>query len=107
MSRQLGVVRSYDDWLAIARARMCQLSITFETLDSLSGVASGYSAKLLGPNPSRRFGMMSFAAIIGALGIQLIAVEDADALARVQPRLVKRTRPRAQTHWRHRTSATA
>ena len=98
----LGIVRGYDDLLDVARARMTELSITFETLDSLSGVCSGYSAKLLGPNPSKRLGAMSFAAIMGALGIQLLAVEDAAALDRIRSRLVPRKQRRSESHWRHR-----
>jgi hypothetical protein len=96
MQGPIGTVRSYDDLLAVARARMAHLSITFETLDDTAGVAPGYSAKLLGPNPSRRFGTMSFGAVMGALGLQFIAIEDAAALARVQPRLVKRLYPPRQ-----------
>jgi hypothetical protein len=36
---------------------------------------------------------MSFCAIMGALGIELVAVEDPEALARVAGRLVKRLVP--------------
>ncbi len=83
MPEPIGTIRSYDDLLDVARARMAALSITFETLDAVSGVASGYSAKLLGPNPSKRFGVMSFSAIMGALGMQLVAVVDEEAIDRV------------------------
>lgn len=103
----LGIVREYADLLAVARAQMARLSITFETLDVVSGVQSGYSAKLLGPRPSRRFGRMSLPAIMGALGIALVAIEDADALARVRKRLVKRKMPPVRNHWRRRTRAAA
>jgi hypothetical protein len=44
----------------------------------------------LGPNPSNHFGPMSFCAVMGALGMKLVAVEDAEALAGVNSRLVKR-----------------
>ncbi len=102
----LGIVRSYDDLLAVARARMAALDVTFETLDAIAGVQPGYSAKLLGPRPSKTFGAMSFTAIIGALGLQLLAVEDRDQLARIGPRLVKRKTPRYR-HWRHQPSIAA
>ena len=107
MPEPLGVVRNYTDLLDVARARMAALSITFETLDAVSGVASGYSAKLLGPNPSKRLGAMSFAAVLGALGIELHAFEDQEALERLRPRLVKRRLRRVEHHWRHAPSATA
>ncbi len=86
---------------------MIELDVTFEVLDAVSGVQSGYSAKLLGPNPSKRFGVMSFSAIMGALGMQLVAVVDEAALDRLRPRLVKRRLRRVEHHWRHPTSATA
>lgn len=107
MTAPLGIVRTYDDLLAVARARMAQFSITFETLDAVSGVQPGYSAKLLGPKPTKRFGAMSYPAIMGALGIQLVAVDDANVLALLQHRLVKRQRPRVARHWRRRSDATA
>ena len=107
MSEPLGIVRSYADLLDVARRRMLELDVTFETLDAVSGVASGYSAKLLGPRPSKRFGVMSFAAIMGALGMQLVAVVDEAALDRVKPRLVPRQLRRVSHHWRHVSSATA
>jgi len=88
--RSLGTIRDYDDLLVVARARKAALRITYETLDVVAGVQIGYSAKLLGPNPTKRMGAMSFSAIFGALGLQLIAVEDSAALARVRGRLVPR-----------------
>ena len=101
----IAIVREYRDLIAAARVRMAQLDITFETLDTVSGVQAGYSAKLLGPEPSKGLGKMSFGAIMGALGIKLAVVEDAEALARVRDRLVKRrnARPREGKQYRLRT----
>jgi hypothetical protein len=90
---QIAIVKDYDDLLALARARKVQLGVTFETLDAVSGVQAGYSAKLLAPSPNKRFGPMSFGAIFGALGLQFVAIEDPDMLARIGHRLVKRQRP--------------
>jgi hypothetical protein len=86
----IAIVRGYDDLLSAARARMAQLDITFATLDAVSGVASGYSAKLLGPEPCKRFGEMSLGAIMGALGLKLAVLDDPEALAQVRDRLVER-----------------
>jgi hypothetical protein len=90
----LGVVRDYDDLLEIARNRMAQLQITFETLDSVSGCQPGYCAKLLGPMPSKRLGAMSLPAVLGALGMKLIAVVDDEQFAQIRDRLVRSKRPR-------------
>lgn len=96
----LGAVHDFDDLLAVLRARKEALDVSFETLDHIAGVQPGYSAKLLGPTPSRQLGRMSLAAILGALGLQLVAVEDADAMARIGRRLVKRKQTRVG-HWRY------
>ena len=88
--RPNAIVKDYDHLRAAARARMAQLQITFETLDAVSGVQSGYSAKILGPKPSRNFGPMSLSTIFSALGMKLVAVEDPEALAQIRHRLVKR-----------------
>lgn len=102
MAAPIGTIRSYDDLLALARARMAALNITFETLDAVAGTQPGYSAKILGPHPSRKLGHMSFAAIFGALGVEIRAYEDRAALARIRDRLVPRKLRRARRHWRHR-----
>jgi hypothetical protein len=107
----IATIRSYDDLIVVARARMDDaLEITFETLDHLSGVQSGYSAKLLGPGPDhcKTLGPVSFCAIMGALGMKLLAVEDAAAMARVRQRLVKRKyRSQSSSHWRQRPALAA
>lgn len=91
--RRIAVAREYDDVVAACRTRMGELGITFATLDDLSGVQSGYSAKLIGPEPTKNLGPMSFGAIMGALCMKWIAVEDPEALRRMRSRLSKRERP--------------
>jgi hypothetical protein len=106
----IATIGSYDDLIAVARARMDQLEITFATLDWISGVQSGYSAKLLGPGPDhcKTVGPISFCAIMGALGMKLLAVEDAEAMARVRQRLVRRKyRVPSSSHWRRRAAIAA
>jgi hypothetical protein len=39
---------------------------------------------LLGPVPIRRFGLLAIDCLLGATGIKLLAVEDADAMARIK-----------------------
>jgi hypothetical protein len=90
----LAVIKSYEDLLAVVRSRMIALDITFETLDVTSGVQIGYSAKLLAGRTRRRFGNVSLPSVLGALGLQLVVLEDPAALARVHDRLTPRMRPR-------------
>ena len=95
-------IRSYDDLIEVARRRMMELLITYETLDAVSGVQSGYGAKLLCPGRIKTFGPMSFCAIMGALGIKLVAVEDPAAVARLRHRWTRRqsTRTNRPDGWR-------
>jgi hypothetical protein len=84
----LAIARSTADLCEIFRQRVRDLNVSLETIDAVAGLPSRYSAKLLGPNPAKNFGAISFDALLGTLGLKLIVVEDADALARVRSRFV-------------------
>jgi len=66
------------------------LQISREALDEIAGLQSGYAAKLLAPKPSRKLGDMSMACMLPALGAKRVLVEDDDALAQINNRMVKR-----------------
>jgi hypothetical protein len=83
-------IHSYSDLLSVLRSRMVELDVTFETIDHVSGLQARYTQKLLGGVPSKRFGDISLAAVLGSLGVKLICVEDPAALAKVRDRLVPR-----------------
>lgn len=85
-SPAIGVCRGTNDLRAILRARFTELGVSFETVDHIAGLPARYTARLLGPQP-KRFGAISFDALLGAAGIKLIAVEDIEALDRVDARL--------------------
>jgi hypothetical protein len=86
-------VTHYTALLDAVRRRKSELNLSFEMLDALSGVQSGYSAKLLGPTPSKRFGEVSLGAILGALAIKIVVTVDREQEAR----MVNRWQPRAVT----------
>src|SRR6516165_6764087 len=88
--RELGTVRSYSELIQILRRRCDQLDVSFATIDSVGGLCENYSSKVLARHPCRLLGRVSFSAVLGALGVVLIAVEDPEQLARVKSRLVKR-----------------
>ena len=81
----LAIVRTTEDLRQLFRLRVTQLNISLETLDHIAGLPR-YSSKLLGPDP-KSFGPISFEALLGALAVQLVALEDTEALARIQRRL--------------------
>jgi hypothetical protein len=88
----IAAVRTADDLRVMFRDRIASLGITFETADAIAGLPAGYTAKLLGPEPMRRFGPVALEALLGATGTMLMAVDDPVALARVKKRFVHRRR---------------
>jgi hypothetical protein len=81
---------SYAQLLDVLRARKNELNISFETLDALSGLQNGYSAKLIGPSVTRRLGEVSLGCLLGALCLKLTVQPDPVALARIKHRLTPR-----------------
>ena len=92
----IAAVRTADDLRVMFRNRIVSLGITYETADEIAGLPAGYTAKLLGPTPLRRFGAISIEALLGATATKLLAVEDAEALARVKGLYVRRQRQLTQ-----------
>ena len=89
MPDQLGIVRSYDDLIAVMQTQRERLDLAYDTLEELAGLSFSCAPKLL-VGRKKCFGPMSFAALLGALGIKLIAVVDHEALEKVRGRLVPR-----------------
>jgi hypothetical protein len=97
----IAIIRSTEDLRQLFRLRVAQFNISLETLDALAGLPVRYSSKLLSHDPTRHFGAISFEALLGALALQLVALEDTEALARVQRRLVAAPLQRIDTNgWR-------
>lgn len=97
-ARELGTARSYDELQDILRARIDDLDVSRHTVDHIAGLPMGHTGRLLGPRQTKRIGHISLGALLGALGLALVVVEDLEALDRVRSRLVKRqsqqTRPK-------------
>jgi hypothetical protein len=87
-SAAMGVCRGSDDLRAILRARFTELGVSFETVDHVAGLPQRYTSKVLGVEPTRNFGQISLDALLPTAAIMLIAVRDAEALERIQSRLV-------------------
>lgn len=85
-------IRNYNDFVTALRTRADDLGATREQLDEVAGLASGYAAKLLAPGQPRKFGWKSFDAMLGALGLALIAVDDPEALAKLRGRYHRKRR---------------
>jgi hypothetical protein len=86
-------IRSMPELIEALRARRDSLNISHETIDSIAGLQSGYTSKLLAPKPIKNLGPMSFGSLLGALGLAVVVVEDPAAVVRVEKHWQKRKRP--------------
>jgi hypothetical protein len=88
--RQLGEVTTlngYAGLIEVFRRRFDELGITGETADHLGGIAAGHTTKLLTRDHLKKFGPVTLGAILGVLGMKLVAVVDEEALAQISRRL--------------------
>ena len=67
--------------------------VTLETLDHIAGWPSGYSGKLLAPDPIKNLGWLSLGLGLNALAIKLVVVEDPEERKLVESRWKRRERP--------------
>lgn len=95
----LAVIRNGDELVAAFRKRVAVMDISHESLDEISGVAPGYSGKVLAVPPIRGFGPMSFWSIAGGLGVSLALVEDPTNKPRQIPK--RRMQRGSSRHWRY------
>ena len=84
----------YSTLIESCRIRCDQLALSRAELDRLSGLPDGYSAKLLGRDGcgprQKRAWPVSLDAMLGALGLAVILIEDPQATART---LARREKP--------------
>jgi hypothetical protein len=92
MSAMLGrVINDYRGLVETCQQRAIELEISRSEIDRLSGLADGYSAKLLGNTDDekrRRMWPLSLEAMLRVLGLRILLIEDQTAAART---IAKRT----------------
>lgn len=86
------LLRTQAEMVEAYRQRIRELNISYATVDAISGLPDGYTAKLMGPNPIKRLGEKAIEGLNGALGIGFTVTVDAEQVARVKSRWVKRRR---------------
>jgi hypothetical protein len=83
-------VTGYQGLVETCRQRATELALSRLELDRLSGLPIGYSAKLLGKDNGvprkKKMWPASLEAILGALGLQIIIIEDHAATSRTLSR---------------------
>ena len=77
--------------MAAIRDRRTRRNLSHELIDDLAGLQSGYTSKLLAPEPMKGLGRMSLPALLGALGAALVLVEDSAQVERVRDRWTPRS----------------
>src|SRR5436190_22753207 len=87
-------VGQYAELIRAIRNRMMQLEVTYETVEQIAGLQSGYLAKIISnpdaDHPKKRLGPYTMFLILGALGMRAGLYEDPEAMALVKSRLIKR-----------------
>lgn len=86
----LGQWTSIDDLVQIMRKRADDLNVTRLGIDEGAGLPSGYAGKVLSPKGSRSMGVRTMELMIVALGMTMVAVENAEATQRYANRLERR-----------------
>lgn len=79
--------------IAALRTRAQSLGLAYGTVDEIAGLPDRYTSKLFAPQPIKNLGPISFEAILGALGVTVILVEDQAQCERVSGRWTQRKRP--------------
>ena len=77
-----------------------QLGASHATYEAIAGLPAGYLSKLIGPHAPRRIGMISLGPLLGAIGCELVIVENPERMAEIAGRLT----PRREYCVRHRRS---
>jgi hypothetical protein len=72
------IARNYLELIDAIALRMIDLNVQHLLLDAKCGLAAGYTGKLLGPNPTKNYGPVSFDLHLQALGLRLIVEPDPD-----------------------------
>jgi hypothetical protein len=98
----VAVARSYEEFLEGLKRRRADLRLTLALTGEIAGLQNGYAEKILAPTPLRHLGRVSFTALIGALGLAVVLVEDPEQMARVKNRHTPRLRPPQRTGRRRR-----
>ncbi len=88
--RVLAEFTDYDGLIEALRRRKAELDLSFELIDAIGGLQSGYSAKVLGPGMIKKLGPVSAGAINDVLAVKFVMVEDVEAAEAMKTRWQKR-----------------
>ena len=104
-------VENYDQLVQVLRARIAELGIVFDTVDSIAGLPSRYAAKLLSNEPIKHLGAVSLFPVLAALGLRIRLEPDDQAIEKLSKRsdwfLMVRNGPRYRPPYNRRRRISA
>lgn len=77
----IATVNDYPGLQRAMRARADALKISRATLNEMCGLQEGHVEKLLSDPPKKNMGILSFGAVLQALGLKLVVTEDPEMMA--------------------------
>lgn len=86
------LLRTEGDLVEAYRRRIRELNITYATVDAISGLPDGYTAKLMSPEPMKGLGKKAMEGLNGALAMGFTYAVDAAQVEKVKGRWTKRRR---------------
>jgi hypothetical protein len=92
MPEPLARIENYVQLVDALRERAAALNVSLTALDTLSGLHDGYSAHLLTPHVQssmRTLGKTSLGCVLGALGTELLLIENPAAMIKLSDRLAR------------------
>jgi hypothetical protein len=90
-ARQLsGLLTTADDLIGALVARKSELGLSNESIEALSGFCGGTVNKYLGPSREKMPLVSTLFLMLGAMGVGVVLVEDADAVKRLSGRWTRR-----------------
>jgi hypothetical protein len=101
-AKQLAIVHTYNELVAVLRSRAEELHISGDTLESAAGLPARYSSKLLCPTPVKNLGPSSLGALLNTLRLELVVRAKCtadEAFEAIRPDIRKR---REDSQVRHR-----
>lgn len=83
-------IRSYGDLIEAFRARKAEIGLSNTDCDTLGGLTTGHTDKLLGPTRSKNLGPLTFDILCELFAVQFVMAPNPEALERMEARWERR-----------------
>ena len=96
LSEPFAVVADHNQLLAAIRRRVEELELSYEVVEHLAGLQSGYLAKIIGNPPIKRASPFTSFLILQALGLRVKLEKDPELIEKLSKRWTKRKLPKSK-----------